>query len=407
MKERGNYWLRFLDRYVGIPLLFLLSLLKRKKKWTGKKVKSVLVIKIGSIGDTLLLIPILKSIKYSYNDVSLTVVGSKNNYEVLRRYSFIDNLKIFEVSNVIKKPPYLFRFIRDINTGEYDIVIDFEPWPRISSILAFFIRSGYKIGFKTKGEFKHLLFDITKPHSPSCHEIDNYASLIYTIGLSVCDNRIEFPIFPSEMKFVEDILKEEGLLEKDLILFNPWSSGYRGNLKEWGIKNIINLAKILISEGYSIGITGTTDNESQSMDIIRACGKNVVSFCGKLSLGQTAFLIKKSHLLITVNTGIMHLGAALNHPMIALHGPAGVLRWGPVSPSNNIYNIQSDLDCAPCLNLGFEYKCRKGSCMDAICLETVIQKINDILKNNNKKREDIIRGACTCGEPVINISKDQ
>jgi len=147
-----------------------------------------------------------------------------------------------------------------------------------------------------------------------------------------------------------------------------------------GNKNIINLAKTLISEGYSIGITGTMDNESEAMDIVRACGKNVVSFCGRLSLGQTAFLIKKSHLLITVNTGIMHLGAALNHPMIALHGPAGFLRWGPVA-SSNIYNIQSNFYCAPCLNLGFEYKCKNGGCMDEISVEKVIRGINNILKN--------------------------
>lgn len=408
MKERGNYWLRFLDRYLGILFLCLLFPLKQVKKWKGKKVKNVknvLVIKIGSIGDTLLLIPILEAIKHSNNGVLLTVIGSKNNYEVLNRYSFIDSLKTFEVSNVIKKPPYLFKFIRDINTREYDVVIDFEPWPRISSILSFFIKSDYKIGFKTKGQLRHLLFDNAIPHSSMCHETDNYVSLVSTVGITVHNRMIEFPVSTYDREFVEDTLKEEGLSGKSLILFNPWSSGYRGYLKEWGINNFIRLAKHLISEGFNIGITGTMDNESQAMDMVNACGKNVVSFCGKLSIGQTAFLIKKSRILITVNTGIMHLGAALCHPMIALHGPAGVLRWGPVS-SSNTYNIESDFDCAPCLNLGFEYKCRNGGCMDGISIEKVIQKINDVFKNINKEREDINWGSHTYCEPVVNISKE-
>jgi heptosyltransferase I len=299
-------------------------------------------------------------------------------------------LIIFEISNVIKKPFYFFGFIRDINTKEYDIVIDFEQWSRITSILTFLINSGYKIGFKTKGEFKHLLFNNFISHSSACHEKDNYAYLINSIGVNICENNMGFPILPFEMKFVENLLKEYGISENNLILFNPWSSGYRGYLKEWGTNNFINLAKLLISEGYNIGIVGTVDNESKGMDIVRNCGNNVVSFCGKLSLGQTAYLIKKSRLLITVNTGIMHLGAALNHPIIALHGPAGVLRWGPVSSSSNIYNIQSDIRCAPCLNLGFEYKCKNGGCMDLINIETVIKGINGILKENYITKEDIL-----------------
>ena len=75
----------------------------------------------------------------------------------------------------------------------------------------------------------------------------------------------------------------------------------------------------------------------------------------------------------------MHLGAALNHPMIALHGPAGVIRWGPVG-SSNAHNIESNFACAPCLNLGSEYKCRNGGCMDAIKVEAVLRKAHEVLK---------------------------
>ncbi|MBI4378208.1 MAG: hypothetical protein HY578_03820, partial [Nitrospinae bacterium] len=91
LKERGNFWLRFLDRYVGIPFLCFLSLFKGIKKRSGYRIENVLVIKIGGIGDTLLLIPILKAIKNTHEGVSLTVVCSKNNYEVLNRHQFIDN----------------------------------------------------------------------------------------------------------------------------------------------------------------------------------------------------------------------------------------------------------------------------------------------------------------------------
>ena len=385
MKERGNFWMRFFDRYAGIPILWFLSLVKRANHvpegFNRGKAKggmnSILVIKVGAIGDTLLLAPVLKAIKDAHPKTSLTVIGSKNNYEVLSRYSFIDSLKILEVSKVIKEPSYFFRFMKDVNSREYDIVMDFESWPRLSAIVAFFVKTGHKIGFKTKGQFKHIVFDAVVPHDPNRHEIENYISLADAIGVSVSDYKIEFPITDSENIFVEDLLEKEGI--GNLILFHPWSSGYKGYLKEWGAENFARLAGLLAKDGYTIGITGTKDNQAAAEYIINAYPEKVVSFCGRFTLGQTAYLITKSRALITINTGIMHLGAALNHPMIALHGPAGVVRWGPMG-SSNAYNIESDFACAPCLNLGSEYKCRNGGCMRAIKVEAVLKKVHEILK---------------------------
>jgi len=379
VKERGNFWLRVLDRYIGILLLFFLSIIKPSNK-RRQGMQSILVIKIGTIGDTLLLVPVLKAIKDVYPEAFLTVIGSKSNYEVLNRYSFIDSLKIFEVAKVIQEPSYFLRFVKDINSKEYDVVIDFEPWPRISAILAFFVKTGYKIGFKAKGQFKHFVFDTAVLHSPVKHEIENYISLVGAIDVSVSNRNLEFPIFDSEKAFVEDVLKKERLGFDNLILFHPWSSGYKGHLKEWGIENFVKLAGLLAKDGYIIGITGTKDNQLAAENIVKTSPENVLSFCGKFTLGQTAYLIKKSRLLITVNTGIMHLGAALNHPMVALHGPAGILRWGPVG-SPNVFNVESDFDCAPCLNLGFEYKCKNGGCMDVIKVEAVLQKVSEVLNS--------------------------
>lgn len=381
LKERGNYWLRFLDRYVGIPILYFLSAIKRTNR-LDRRINSILVIKLGTIGDTLLLIPVLKSIKDTYPGVSITVIGSKNNFEVLNRYSFIDNLNIFKPARAIKEPFYFLNFIKEINNNKYDIVIDFEPWPRISSILTFFIKTGYKIGFKTEGEFRHFVFDSAISHSSICHEINNYISLANALGRSITVDSLEFPIYSSEKDFVEDLLRREGVKCNNLIIFHPWSSGYKGNLKEWSIENFKNLAKLLVKQGFFIGVTGTKDNKLLSEDIVKACPKDAVSFCGIFTLGQTAYLIKKSRLLITVNTGIMHLGTALNHPMITLNGPASILRWGPIG-SSNVHNLESDFTCAPCLNLGFEYKCKKGGCVDAIKVETVAKKVSEIIKREN------------------------
>ena len=124
-------------------------------------------------------------------------------------------------------------------------------------------------------------------------------------------------------------------------------------------------------------MTGSDGEEERALELVRKCPR-AVSFAGAFTLGETAALIRKSLLLITVNTGIMHLGAMLSRPMITINGPAGSLRWGPVGDPLAL-NIESDMECAPCLNLGFEYRCSNGECMDGIKVEKVFEKAMGLL----------------------------
>lgn len=376
MKERGNYWLRLLDRCAGIPLITALSL--RKARPRPEKIRNILAVKIGTIGDTLLLMPVLKALK-ARKDSSLTVVCSRNNSAVLERYPFIDTLKKFEVSRAARDPFYFPSFIRDLNSANYDAALDFETWSRVSALITRLSNSSFTAGFETRGEHRHGAFDLKVPHSALSHESLNYRDLALAAGFSAGDERPAFPVFEPEKAFVQRLIMGLKIEPSRLILFHPWSSGFRGHLKEWRLERFVELAGLLIREGFIIGVTGAKENSQRSEEIVRSCpaGK-AFSFSGRLTLGQTAALIERSRLLITVNTGIMHLGAALDSPMITLNGPAGALRWGPVWTGKAV-NLQSGFDCAPCLNLGFEYRCKEGGCMDDIRPGDVFGKAIGIL----------------------------
>lgn len=379
MKERGNLWLRILDHYIGIPVVFLLSFLKKKIEANVlSSVHNIIVLKLGTIGDTILVIPILKAIKIKYPQASLTVVGSKNNQEILKRFEFIDSLESLNLSRVIREPQYLLEFVKKLNQKQNDIIFDFEPWPRVSAIITSLIKGRLKIGFQTEGQHRHFVFDISIPHSDGCHEIENYISLAKSADIEVLSKDLDFPILDDERTAPESFLIENRI--NHFVVLHLWGSGYRGHLREWGIKDSVEFVRSLIKEGYDVVVTGVNDDASKAHEIVKAVPDRFFSVCGKFTLGETACLIKKSALLVTVNTGIMHLGAALNHPMIALHGPTSVLRWGPVG-SSRFYNIESPMECAPCLHLGFEYGCKNGACMDKIRPEIVVKKALEMLGN--------------------------
>lgn len=379
MKERGNKSLRILDRCIGIPLVYVLSILRKKQKNAVKKPRRILVIKISGIGDTLLLMPVLKALKEADKEMALTVVAAKNNAEIFKRYPrIVDRLLVFDVLKSIREPLYFRSFVKSMNERVYDAVIDVESWSRISAIIAFFSRSIVKVGFKTKGQYKDFVFDIKTLHNGAAHESENYLVLARALlpDLPKPDS-LDFPVMPEERRFISEFLGGRGLNPDKLILFHPWSAGYNGRFKEWGEANFRALAGRLIEDGYEIGIVGGAADKERASGIVSKNPARITSFCGILTIGESAALIKSSRLLVSVNSGIMHLGASLGAKIVALNGPAGKIRWGAIG--KEVYNMESRCECSPCLNLGFEYRCSRGGCMDDIRVEDVYARVKDIL----------------------------
>ena len=155
--------------------------------------------------------------------------------------------------------------------------------------------------------------------------------------------------------------------------------GYKSHLKEWPQEYWIKIINFLTKRGFHINLTGTLKDRKKALKIYNSCKrKNYITIsAGMLSLKETTLLLKRSKLVISVNTGIMHIAAALNCNLIALHGPTSSKRWGPLN--KNAISIQSPIKCSPCLNLGFEYKCNKNKCMQAISPEIVINSIKYFL----------------------------
>jgi len=385
-KERGNRLLRSLDWYVGIPLLFILSTLKRKKIKDGnnRNIKRVLVIKLGAIGDTVLLMPVLKTIKESFPGMVLSVVGSNDNIEVLNRVDWIDDIILFDISRTVKDPLYLLDFIRKLSQYKFQLTMDFEPWSRISALLATLIRSEYKVGFRSRWQYRHYNFDIAVPHQKNLHERDNYEKYIEQIGLQGNNHKFIFPINELEEKKSEEILQEFQISHRLFVVFHPWNAGYKKWYKEWNTENYIKLAERLISREYSIVVTGSPQDSVRVKPIIEKYPGKIFSVCGRLNLGESIALIKKSLLLVTANTGIMHIVATFDHPMIAIHGPVSVQRWGPLE-TTNCYNFDVHCYCSSLYNHGFEFKCRNKRCIDEISPDQVAETVFRMLENGNPK----------------------
>lgn len=358
--ERGNSKLRFLDRYVGIPAVMMCGLWKgRRARGDFSGIKRVAFLKTAAIGDTVLLSAVIKDFKESYPVAHLTFFTAASNHEMAHLLPGVDRI----IKLPVNRPCECLKAIR--KSGSYDVWIDFGPWPRLNALFSFFSDSRTRIGFRTKGQARHYVYDIPVEHSSVSHELANYRNLLAPLKINGANlPRLDLEVYERCA---------------DRVTIHMFPGGYKSYLKEWPEENWLQLIGVLVKGGYDVYLTGAKADAKRAADLATSaeCDGRVHVVAGKLDLRQTAELLKSSSLVISVNTGIMHLASALGCNLIALHGPTSVKRWGPLN--RNSISLQSASGCSPCLNLGFEYKCNVNTCMENIPLSATVDAVRKFL----------------------------
>ncbi len=358
MNVRGKKTFKLLDRYLGILILFVLNLFSKKKQ-LPKNIKKIGILTVPAIGDIILLNGFLRDIKNYNQDIKIILFVYKGFSEIAEIMGSYDEIFLIDLFRPIKT-------FKTLRSCPVDVFIDAGQWSRLNAIYTFFSKSKYKIGFKTKGQCKHLIFDSAAEHSNKTHELYNYKKLSFSKEIkAVSLPKIGF--------------NHETQIKKDQVVIHTMAGGYLSKLKGWSVENWRRIIDYLLESQCDIYFTGSASDHKHLKLLLNNYKENIRlhNVAGKHSLRETAILLVGSQLVISVDTGIMHLASALGCNLITLHGPTPPTRWGPLNSNSRI--IKSNYPEAPCLNLGFEYKCndRTGECMKRITPEMVISEIKE------------------------------
>lgn len=361
--ERGSKLLKFLDRYIGIPLVFILGILTLfRKKSLPENVKKIALLKTAAIGDTVLLTSIIQDLKKNYPGAQIHLYCGKSNYGFGKLIADCDKVIELPIKNVLKLK-------KIIQFEEYDLFLDFGAWPRINSICSYWAKAEYKVGFKTRGQGRHYIYDKTVLHSDQIHELENYRNILRAINIEP-NSILKLP--PGKNI---DSLK----IPKPYVVCHLWPGGERSDLKEWSLENWKTLILAIIkARNHKVVLTGGSEDKEKNkrfLSMFNSNPDNIFDLSG-VSLSETISILENAELVISVNTGVMHMAAASGVPTVGLHGPTSVKRWGPVG--NNVYSVTSRLEGCQYLNLGFEYK-SELKCMESISYGDVFTVVGKIL----------------------------
>jgi heptosyltransferase I len=361
--ERGSGHRKFLDRYVGIPLVLLFGSL-RQKRCPVPDFSTIGLLEIAAIGDTVLLAGVVADLRRAFPDKKIILLTGRSNYEVACLLNGPDEVVKLPLDNPVEA-------IRTMRARRLDVVCDFGPWPRVSALYTFFSGARYTLGFRTAGQYRHYAYDCVVEHSAAIHELENQRNLVRPLGVS-----------PTSLPMITvNVPPLDGLQCKRYIVFHASPGGYRSYLKEWPEEHWLKLAEGVVRLGFDIVLTGAASDAERTGElgskIIKSCHATVFTLAGRMNMAQTAVVLRDAAAVVSVNTGTMHLAAAAGATVVALNGPTSAARWGPVG--ERVVSASAEGPGCGYLNLGFEYDNQREDCMALIKPERVFSLLQKML----------------------------
>lgn len=258
--------------------------------------------------------------------------------------------------------------------GPFDVLLDASQWPRLGALLSVAARARFKIGFKSPDQHRHHAYDAAVAHSRGCHELENFRRLFTPLGITGQAIPRLAPLPGAEAS-----LPGGHVPQRPYAVLHLFPGGYRSQMKEWPLEHWRSLVQKLLERGLPVLLSGGPADREPTDAFVRSIGSADVANLSGCSLNSVAVALQHAAVAISVNTGIMHLAAALGTPLVSLQGPTSTARWGAVAPPERHVALHSTLPCAPCLHLGFEYSCEDSACMRGIPVAAVLKAVESLL----------------------------
>jgi 3-deoxy-D-manno-octulosonic-acid transferase/heptosyltransferase-1 len=347
--------------------------------------KNILIIKLSAIGDVVHSLPLIEVLHDNFPNAKIDWVVEEEASEILRDHPAIDHLIISRRKSWQKgfsRPQeylQLFReirsFLRRLREREYDLLIDLQGLLK-SGLWVGLARAKRKIGF-TGGREGSRFFLSERPFfvDYNQHALERYLQTADYLG---CKRKLwqgAIPVSAEDKEAVWKLL--EGVTEKapNLVAINPMA---RWHTKCWEPDRFAQLADRIQSEWHChVLFTGSATDRPLIENIIAPLQEKPLNLAGQTTLKQLAFLYAQCRLLVSTDTGSMHIAAAMGCPVVALFGPTAPWRTGPYGRNHRI--IRAEMSCSPC----FKKNCSHMTCMKGIGVDKVFEAIKGLIERPN------------------------
>ncbi|HSL76446.1 MAG TPA: glycosyltransferase family 9 protein [Candidatus Limnocylindrales bacterium] len=298
----------------------------------------IALIRALALGDMLCAVPTFRALRARFPDAHIALIGLPWAQELVRRFpAYLDELIEFPgfpgIPEVPVDPRRTTAFLAAMQERRFDLVVQLQGNGLVINEFAALLAARRLAGFvphgiaggAPHGTPRDDPADVWVPYPATGHEIDRLLTL--TTALEAAgDDHLEFPVMAADRDDAEHLLTAAGIAGRPFAVIH--AGGSRPD-RRWPAQRFAEVADTLASDGLGILLTGTVGEADVTAAVARTMHAGAADLAGRTSLGALAGLVEAAHIVVTNDTGVSHLAAAIGSDSVAVFSASDPARWAP------------------------------------------------------------------------------
>ncbi|MBX7041583.1 MAG: glycosyltransferase family 9 protein [Ignavibacteria bacterium] len=335
------------------------------------KIKNILVVKFGGIGDILLTTPVFPNIRAYFPDAVINVLTLRNARDIL-----IDNPYITRAFTYDPNEDKSWCLIRNIRKQKYDLIIDLYGNPR-TALITFISGAKYRFGFKFRGR-NYAYNRSVMGRGGTVHNVEFNLDALNALGIPIVSRDLYLPLNIVHREFADSFIRSSGLEGKKIIGISK-TGGWES--KRYKSNDYIELIDKLngIYDANFILFWGTKKEREDCEYIAKSIRAGNAFVIPDSPIKYLGALIQKCSLVIGNDSGPLHIAVAVGTPTLGIYGPTNPKLQGPYG-EKNLSVVKEELNCLYCNLL----ECDIGNiCMTELSKDRIIEKVKELISLND------------------------
>jgi ADP-heptose:LPS heptosyltransferase len=355
----------------------------------NKPFKRIVVCKFKGMGSIIQATPMLQALRQKFPNAEIVFVSTKSNAQFLKKIDLIDSIITINDTGFFNLLGTSISCIFKLWKKKADVYIDLEIYSNFSTLVSLFSLAKNRIGFYLRessyrmGIYTHMMF-----FNPRVPISEVYVQIARLFGEVPQDLHL-FPIY-------KNTVSEKNNTSKYIVI-NPNASDLRIE-RRWAAQNFTALIKLILEKypHQDLVLIGAPSEKEYTQTVSNSINSDrLTNMAGKTTMDELIVLIKNAQLVITNDTGPMHLAFACNTPTVCLFGPCSPQQYGTQKNATIIYK---GLYCSPCVHdfnippCAGDNMCMKLISVDEV-FEAVCRNLDGSLRSEKTQDSDPSFGA--------------
>lgn len=348
-------------------------------------IRRIVVRAANWIGDVVMCMPAFDALRINFPKSHIAVLSRPWVAPLFEHHPGVDEVIPYtRGKGFLKDLGERFRIIDVLRKGDFDMSVLFQNAFE-AALITCLGKVPLRVGYNTDGRRLLLSHPIIRdPEILKEHQVEYYLALLRAMGWEAQTKEPRLHVGEKETAAARSLLFSRGIGEKDFLVgLSP--GAIFGPAKRWPVDRFAAIGDRAAERWRArVALLGSEKDESACVDLARAMKHVAFNFCSETSLGEAMALIKSCRLFVSNDSGLMHVGAALGVPTVAVFGSTNPIATGPRGRWTRI--VRHYLDCAPCLKPG----CRIGyPCLLSIEPDEVWDAMEELRSESEDHRAEL------------------